>query len=138
MDLEGGLGMEHRRVLVVDGNHATGSALATLLEDDGFEVRVIGEVDQAVPLLTEFDADVVVVDINTRGVDCVEFTRRVLTSPHPVPVILMSAIEGRRCVSAIDAGASAFFVKPIDYEMLRASVESELDTAEPAVAVTTH
>ena len=64
------------RVLIVDDEEIIRESLAAHLEDDGFEVRLAGNGEEALKVMKEQDVDVTIIDIRLPGIDGNELLRR--------------------------------------------------------------
>ena len=81
----------HRRVLVVDDDVRARTAVARLIQEEGFEAGVAADGEEASGLLSSWRPDLVVTDLNMPRLDgrgLVQRVRRVLPG---TPVIVMSA-----------------------------------------------
>lgn len=110
--------MQRKRVLVVDDDHGCRSALAKLLELDGFTVETAESGQEALASISHAAPDAVITDVDMPRMDGVELTARLSEMSLEIPVVLVSAVSGRRCVAGVEAGAAGYFLKPVDYEML--------------------
>jgi DNA-binding response OmpR family regulator len=99
------------RVLVVDDDRAIRDLVGTLLEDEGYAVRCVGDGATALSA-TEGEAfDLVVADVRLPGLDGAELARRLVA--RGVPVVLMSA-----AYAAVEVPGAAFVAKPFDLDRL--------------------
>jgi DNA-binding NarL/FixJ family response regulator len=96
-----------------------------LLEGEGIEV--VGEAadaEEAVDLALRARPDVVLLDRELPGLDCLEATRR-MSSEARVAVMLLTATEGGEWIfSALRAGASGLLLKDTEPAELARSVEA--------------
>jgi len=102
------------RVLIVDDQAPFRDASRMVVEmTDGFEVA--GEAmngEEAVRLNEELRPDLVLMDVQMPGINGLEATRRITSSDHAPPVVVMSTHEsGDYRATSIDAGAFAFIPK---------------------------
>ena len=75
-------------------------------------------------MVTEGDFDVVVTDLNMRGMSGLELCDRVVTNRPDVPVIVMTAFGSMEtAVATMRAGAFDFLTKPFEMEQLVIAVE---------------
>lgn len=122
------------RVLVVDDDPPIAHALRTGLRSHGYDVMTASNGETALDILTDAAAvDIVVLDLGLPGIDGHEVIRR-LRSWSAVPVIVLSVREGQRDkVTALDAGADDFVVKPFAIQELLARIRavSRRSTAPP-------
>ncbi len=102
------------RVLIVDDQAPFRDASRMVVEmTDGFEVA--GEAmngEEAVRLNEELRPDLVLMDVQMPGINGLEATRRITSSAHAPPVVVMSTHEsGDYSQTSLDAGAFAFIPK---------------------------
>ena len=102
------------RVLIVDDQLPFREASRMVVEmTDGFEVA--GEADNgehAIALVEELKPDLVLMDVQMPGIDGIETTRRITSTPNPPIVVVMSTHESGDYVEvALAAGAVGFVPK---------------------------
>src|SRR5690242_15147638 len=101
-------------ILVVDDHQASAEALAELLADEGYAVRVAFSGEVALSLLREKAPSVVVTDLRMDGLDGLGLLKEVHRFDADLPVILVTAYATiDRAVEATRAGAFAFVTKPL-------------------------
>jgi two-component system, OmpR family, KDP operon response regulator KdpE len=100
------------RVLIVDDDPRIRRALATALRSHGYEPLIAPNGETALDVLINESVDVVVLDLGLPGIDGQEVIKR-LRSWSDVPVVVLSVRDAQRDkVTALDAGADDFVVKP--------------------------
>ena len=116
--------MPGTRILIVDDDHQILRAVGTSLRARGYEVLTAGNGETALATLATADVDLVVLDLGLPGIDGHEVIRR-MRSWTQVPVIVLSVRESQEDkISALDAGADDFVVKPFAMEELLARVRA--------------
>jgi two-component system response regulator HydG len=113
------------RVLLVDDEQAMVEAMAEGLSSRGFEVAAVGSADEAFSVLAAGDDfDVLVTDLNMRGMSGVDLCERVVQNRPDVPVVVVTAFGSMdTAVATLRAGAFDFLTKPFDIEQLAITVE---------------
>jgi two-component system response regulator HydG len=112
------------RVLVVDDEAAMATAMADELIARGIEASTVPTADEAFATLVDGDFDVVVTDLNMRGMNGIELCDRVVANRPDVPVIVVTAFGTlETAVATLRAGAFDFLTKPFDMEELAIVVE---------------
>lgn len=119
------------KVLVVDDDHQIREALRRGLRSRGYDVLTAGNGETALDVLASAAVDVVVLDLGLPGIDGHEVIRR-LRSFSDVPVVVLSVRESQtEKVTALDAGADDYVVKPFGMDELLARMRAALRRARP-------
>jgi two-component system, chemotaxis family, sensor kinase CheA len=126
---------ERPSILIVDDALPVRELERAILERAGFEVRTAGDGDEALALLAERPADLVLSDVEMPHMNGLELTRAIRAEPHirNVAVLLLtsrSSEQDRR--AGLEAGADGYLVKSaFDEATLLAAVERLLGQAGP-------
>jgi two-component system response regulator HydG len=112
------------RVLLVDDDTSLCETLALGLRKRGFVVEFRTSADEALRAFDAEDFDVVVTDLNMRGLGGIELCERIAGSRPDVPVIMLTAFGSLdSAVAAIRAGAYDFINKPVERDVLAIAVD---------------
>jgi len=107
------------RVLVVDDEQSMCEALEAGLAPKGFDVRWTTSAVEALELLGKVELDVVLTDLNMRGMDGLELCERIVANRPDVPVVLVTAFGTLdTAIAAMRAGAYDFITKPVKIDVL--------------------
>lgn len=109
------------RILVVDDLAASAETLMTLLEMEGFEVRVAHEGQEALALAREFRPDVVLLDIGLPGMNGFEVALGLRSQPESQNALLIALTgygEAESRTRSAQAGFDFHMVKPADVNLL--------------------
>lgn len=110
-------------ILVVDDDANTRRMLQLLFTDAGYRVSTAGTGEEALAYLDLVHPDLILMDLMLPGLTGQEVVQRLKadTSRPFIPVILITARGDQQSkVSALDAGADDFIVKPVDIAELLA------------------
>ncbi len=122
------------RILVVDDDtHANLELLTDLLKAEGYEVLIADSGDLLVELVESNSPDLILLDINTPGLDGLEVLRRLKTQPvsQSIPVIFLSAFaDVEQRLEGLKLGAVDFISKPFEPEELRARVQTHVELSQ--------
>jgi two-component system response regulator AtoC len=112
------------RVLVVDDDEEMCQLIERALSKKTFTVTTRRSGADAVSWLAHDDADVVVTDLNMKGMNGLELCERVVQGRPDVPVVVITAFGSLdTAVAAIRAGAYDFITKPFEMDTLRLTLE---------------
>src|SRR5262245_33232093 len=115
---------ERHRILIVDDEPEMATVIEQSLTRRGYVAAQKNSADAAWELLEQEDFDVVVTDINMRGMNGVELTERIAKNRHDVPVIVITAFGSIETATAVlRAGAYDFITKPFEIDQLVVAVE---------------
>ena len=115
------------RVLVVDDDPSTVSALETLLRQAGYEVRSAEDGLQALERFADSASDVVVTDVNMPKMSGIELLKNLRKQDPALPVIVCTASDDvATAVEAMRAGAENYLAKPVDIAALIIAIERAL------------
>jgi two-component system response regulator HydG len=113
-----------RRVLVVDDEPEMATVVEQGLIRRGYEAIQRNGAAAAWELLEREDFDVVVTDLNMRGMSGVELAERVAKNRTDLPVIVITAFGSlETAIATLRAGAYDFITKPFEIEQLVVAVE---------------
>jgi signal transduction histidine kinase len=109
------------RILVVDDLAASAETLMTLLEMEGFEVKVANEGASALHIAEQFRPDVVLLDIGLPGMNGFEVAHRLRLQPASRDALLIALTgygEAESRSRSAKAGFDFHMVKPADVNLL--------------------
>jgi len=115
------------RLLIVEDNEKTSSALKSGLENEGFSTTVAITGEDGFFLLNSEKYDLVVLDWMLPGRDGVEILKALRSRGTKTPVLLLTArdaVEDR--VLGLESGADDYLVKPFAFAELVARIRSLL------------
>jgi DNA-binding NtrC family response regulator len=111
------------KVFVVDDEKEMVDLVQLGLKKRGFVVVPLASGADALAALTEHDVDVVVTDLNMKGLTGLELCQRIVADRPDIPVIVLTAFGSfETAVGAIRAGAYDFVTKPVEIEALAIAI----------------
>jgi CheY-like chemotaxis protein len=120
-----------KSVLIVDDEPASLALVEALLEAERYETRKAATPEQALEILKTWTPDVILLDIQLRGLDSgLEFARRLKANvaTRTTPIIAFTAYSGRSSeAEAREAGCDGFLEKPITAKMLADALRRALE-----------
>lgn len=125
------------KITVVEDEEALAALLEYNLGQEGFDVRVCMDGDEAMLSLEEDVPDLMVLDWMLPGVSGVEICRRVRSraETRELPIIMVTARgEEDDRIRGLETGADDYLTKPFSMSELIARVRAVLRRASPGVA----
>jgi DNA-binding response OmpR family regulator len=129
------------RVLVVDDDPTVSDVVRRYLEQDGCQVRLVGDGLAALAAVSIEVPDIVVLDLMMPGMDGLEVCRRLRHETPDLPVVMLTALgEESDRVMGLEVGADDYVTKPFSPRELVLRIRSVLrrtvgPVASPAAAV---
>jgi len=116
-------------ILVVDDDPNNSDLLSRRLRKQGYTVSVAADGDGALKMISELPLDLILLDVIMPGVSglaVLEAIRRT-HSATALPVIMATAIDKTGdIVTAFELGANDYVIKPLDFPVVVARVETQL------------
>lgn len=124
------------RILVVDDVFENRSIVQRRLERMGYDCIVADSGAAALNMIRAMSPNLVLLDFMMPDMDGPMVLRELRASPATakLPVIMLTArTDGRSVTSALDDGANDYVMKPIDFSVLKARIDSHLSRHEASV-----
>jgi DNA-binding NarL/FixJ family response regulator len=137
--------MERFHVMIVDDQREIRQVLRTALKASSHEYTVIelSSAEEAILEFSNYPIDLLIADINLPGIHGLELIRRIKNQGYDPKVILLTSHSNpqlRRMVA--DAGAYAYFLKPVQISEIMDAVERclgiNLPVSHPKVFIETN
>lgn len=130
------------RVLCIEDEPEILADIVDELRDHGFAVEEARSAEAALPMVEAQMPDLIVCDMQMPGMsgrDLLELLRAREDAVGEVPFVFLTAFGDRKTMlDGRRAGADDYLVKPIDYDLLIATVESHLANARRRAERTAH
>ncbi|MGI9204623.1 MAG: putative bifunctional diguanylate cyclase/phosphodiesterase [Woeseiaceae bacterium] len=116
------------RVVVVDDDPGIQLLLSETLSGAGFIVATADSGAEAIDVCSEFDPDLVLLDINMPVMDGIEACAAIRNhSTRDFPIIMVTSVDDAVSIQrAFDAGANDFILKPINWPLFQRRLDSVL------------
>jgi len=116
------------RILVVDDEPNARGALSTILAEEGYTVTEAGDGVEALSILRNAGADLVLADVRMPRMDGLTLLREARDSGIDAAFVVMTAFGSiEMAVDAMRAGAENFLVKPLDAQAVLVVIEKALE-----------
>ena len=115
------------KLLIVDDELSVRDSLAKWFHEEGYEVGIAEDANDALTRLGESDWDAALLDIKMHGVDGIELQRRIHELKPEVIVIMMTGYASvETAVAALKNGAYDYVTKPLDPDEIAHLVKKAL------------
>jgi DNA-binding response OmpR family regulator len=118
------------RILLVDDEPLITDSLSYSLKREGFEVKAVGDGEQAMKEIGDFDPDLVVLDIMLPGMNGLEVCRRIRANKSTPVIMLTARGEELDRILGLEVGADDYLAKPFSFRELLARIRSILRRVE--------
>ena len=122
--------MRERKILIIDDDADIRLGLNARLRANGFTTAFAEDGLNAVPTARREKPDLILLDLGLPGGDGFVVLKRLRLQPDLacIPVIVLTARDAEENEKrALEAGATAFFQKPIENAELLVAIERQLD-----------
>ncbi len=111
------------KLFVIDDEREMVDLIAVGLKKRGFSITTFTSGAEALAAIPTSDVDVIITDLNMKGVTGLELCQRVMLDRPDIPVLVLTAFGSfETAVGAIRVGAYDFVTKPVEIETLAIAV----------------
>ena len=115
-------------VLVVDDDVGHLSVLKTVIKSWGYNVEGVDDGSKAVEKAKERPFDLIVTDVRMAEMSGIEALKVIKEYNPAIPILIMTAYSSvESAVEALKAGAYDYLTKPLDFDVLKLTIERALD-----------
>lgn len=115
-------------ILIADDSTVMRRSLNLILTKGGH--KIVGQAtngEQAYTLFSQFQPDLVTMDITMPGMDGIEAMQKILKNYPTARIIMISALDQKRMIlEAIECGAMHYLIKPFKDDKVLATVNEVL------------
>ncbi|MFC4767131.1 winged helix-turn-helix domain-containing protein [Effusibacillus consociatus] len=118
--------MKGHTILIVEDELAIADTLKIYLENEGFDVEIVGDGIEAVKVFHQLNPTLVLLDLNLPGQDGIQVCQTLRSSSN-VPIIMITARdEERDKLLGLDIGADDYITKPFSVREVVARIKALL------------
>jgi two-component system, NtrC family, response regulator HydG len=115
-------------VLIVDDDRGHLAMLRTMVRGWGYAVEGVQDGESAVERIRDHPFDAVLMDVRMAGMSGLDALERIKGYNPAIPVLIMTAYSSvDTAVRALKSGAYDYLTKPLDFDVLRLTLERALD-----------
>jgi two-component system response regulator HydG len=112
------------RILVVDDDPGHLVSIKTIIRSWGYSVETANDGSVAVDMVKSEPMDLVLMDVRMTKMSGLEALKQIKVYNPTIPVIIMTAYSSvDSAVEAIKSGAYDYLIKPLDFEVLKLTIE---------------
>ena len=117
-----------KKILIVDDDMAHRAMLKLNLTDAGYGILEADDGDQVLPILTENDVDLILMDLKMQRMGGLESIKLLQKHARPEPVVVITAFSSvESAVEAMKYGAMDYVTKPVDIASLKLTIARALN-----------
>ena len=115
------------RILVIDDDENIRKVLATILEEEGYEVESVDTAKKAIEKTRRKFYNIALIDIRLPDMEGIELlTKMKNTTPKIRKIIITGYPTLQNAVEAVNRGADAYILKPFDMEKVLEAIRDQL------------
>lgn len=112
-------------VLIVDDDEAVQSVLYKVISSNGIDAQIVSSGEEALEVTRRYHFDLILLDINMRGIDGFEVVQALRKRGVKTPIIIVSGRkEDYDTLYGLDIGADDYITKPFNPIVLGAKVKA--------------
>jgi len=112
------------KILIVDDDPGHLAALKTITRSWGHAVQTADDGAAAVETVTSSAVDLVLMDVRMARMGGIEALEKIKAYNPSIPIIIMTAYSSvESAVEALKAGAYDYLIKPLDFDVLKLTIE---------------
>ena len=112
------------RILIVDDDPGHIATLKTITRSWGYLVETADDGDLALKRATSEPYDLILMDVRMARMSGIEALEQIKAYNPSIPIIIMTAYSSvESAVDALKAGAYDYLIKPLDFEVLKLTIE---------------
>ena len=112
------------KILIVDDDAGHLVSLKTVIRSWGYDVKTANDGDVAVEAVKSGPMDLILMDVRMAAMSGIEALKQIKTYNPTIPVIIMTAYSSvDTAVEALKSGAYDYLIKPLDFEVLKLTME---------------
>ena len=119
------------RILVIDDESSFCDILETFLQDRDYEVRTANQAEAALLLLTNFNPDIILMDVRMPETSGLELLPQIKAISPESRVIVITGVDDYRVADLLyEAGADGYLTKPVRLHGLLETIH-RLEASQP-------
>ncbi len=126
--------MDKKRILIVDDDKTILTSFSEILQSKGYSIDTAESGNEAIVKTDKQFFNLVLLDIKLPDIEGIDLLNSIKeTSPKMVKIVVSGYASLDNSVAALNRGADAYLIKPVDPEELVRIVDEKLKKQEAAV-----
>jgi len=118
------------KILVVDDDPGHLTSLKTVIKSWGYAVETADDGDAAIDTVKSTPVDLILMDVRMARISGIEALSQIKVYNPSIPVVIMTAYSSvESAVDALKSGAYDYLIKPLDFEVLKMTIERACEHA---------
>ncbi len=118
------LALRSTKILIVDDDPGHLTTLKTLIKSWGYAIETADDGDTAVAVVKDQSVDLILMDVRMARMSGIQALEEIKTYNPAIPIIIMTAYSSvESAVEALKSGAYDYLIKPLDFEVLKMTLE---------------
>ncbi len=118
------------KILIVDDDPGHLTTLKTITKSWGYTVEIANDGNVAVDMAKSVPVDLILMDVRMVNMSGIEALEQIKAYNPSIPVIIMTAYSSvESAVEALKSGAYDYLIKPLDFEVLKLTIERACEHA---------
>jgi len=115
------------RVLIIEDEQRISNFICKGLSENGYKCTLASDGLSGASIALKDDFEIILMDINMPGINGIDLTGKLRKKEVKTPIIILTALSGiEEKISALDAGADDYLVKPFEFQELLARMRVAL------------
>jgi len=118
------------KILVVDDDPGHLTSLKTVIKSWGYAVETADDGDAAIDTVKSTPVDLILMDVRMARINGIQALSNIKAYNPSIPVVIMTAYSSvESAVDALKSGAYDYLIKPLDFEVLKMTIERACEHA---------
>ena len=116
------------KILIIDDERNICISLKNIFDDEGYQTKWVNNSKEADPLIENWEPDLILLDVQLKSENGIEFLESLRHKGMDIPVIMISGHSGiKEAVQAMKAGAFDFLEKPLNLPRVKITARNAFE-----------
>lgn len=125
---------DYKTILIVEDDEALANSLGRSFERRDYQIKIVGNVKEAITILKKFHPRYAVVDLKMPGESGLELVKHLHEFDQMMKIVMLTGYASiTTTIEAIKSGACYYLAKPANADMIIDAFEGKLNASEKAL-----